>query len=442
MQPATVFTTYSLYRISNVVAALLVTVLMSRLVGVAGFGVFTLMIANVGLLNFLSSLGISGSIAFFSASGEVRDRTLLKYIWLFFVFQVFVVFLVEWVHYVAIGKFWLLSSDKISWALVAAVYMLSLSLNEKYNVLLNGKQLFLQPLKLILTCNILLILVLFFAGLSANAATMFFFFCCYITAHVMQTLLLIITWHRRLVDDSISYVRVHKIELGRLIAYSKLAFISNIFQYAAYRVDIWTLNYFKGTSDDLGLYSLATKLGQVYWILPNVFANIILVGAALSVKATDIERFNRLLRLMNTAGLLAAVVLMLASFFLIPLVFGSQYQPSVALLWWQLPGLILFCNAIILAAFFAGKKQLNVNIMSSLICLFVNLSLCILLVPVAGATGAALAVSAGFSAASFFSLYKYSATYNVPLSHLLYLKKEDWVYVKHNVRTFFNKIAL
>ncbi len=65
-----------------------------------------------------------------------------------------------------------------------------------------------------------------------------------------------------------------KNEISVFFSYSFIVFITNVIQIFAYRVDYWIVDYYHGESE-LGVYALATKLAQVLWVLPGVFAGII-----------------------------------------------------------------------------------------------------------------------------------------------------------------------
>ena len=72
-----------------------------------------------------------------------------------------------------------------------------------------------------------------------------------------------------------------------------------------------------------------------------------------------------------------------------------------------MPGYIFFCFTIILAAYFAGKNKLLVNLMGSSICLAVILVLDLWLIPSIGMKGAAIASTVGYSVSGLYSLFVY-----------------------------------
>jgi O-antigen/teichoic acid export membrane protein len=99
---------------------------------------------------------------------------------------------------------------------------------------------------------------------------------------------------------------------------------------------------------------------------------------------------------------------------------------------------MLFCNTTILAAYFAGKNFLRINLAGSAICFVSILVADLLLIPSFGMKGAAIASSTGYALSCIFSVTVYCRQTGTPVGHLFYPRAGDW----NNLRSALNKIIL
>ena len=80
-----------------------------------------------------------------------------------------------------------------------------------------------------------------------------------------------------------------------------------------------------------------------------------------------------------------------------------------------LPGMILFCLTILLAAYFSARKDLRVNLFISLLCLILITMLDILLIPAFGIAGAACAQTIAYGVSGLTSLIVFSKKESVDI---------------------------
>jgi len=104
------------------------------------------------------------------------------------------------------------------------------------------------------------------------------------------------------------------------------------------------------------------------------------------------------------------------------LVFGNEYSESILLFRILLPGILLFCPTTILAAWFAGKGQLRINLKGSCICFGCVVLLDILLVPRWGMKGASIASSIGYTITTVYFVGVYCLQTHTPV-HKLFFKR-------------------
>jgi O-antigen/teichoic acid export membrane protein len=143
-----------------------------------------------------------------------------------------------------------------------------------------------------------------------------------------------------------------------------------------------------------------------------------------SAGKADTVLIGRILRVIMPFNLVAAAVMALLSPWVIPVIFGAAFAPSVRPLLFLLPGILAFTVNIILAAWFAGTGRPRYNLFISALSCVLILLLDLLWIPAHGAVGAAWASALAytFSTCAAFWLYR---KHDHPGSFRVIPQKED-----------------
>ncbi|MBX3637661.1 MAG: teichoic acid transporter [Rubrivivax sp.] len=154
-----------------------------------------------------------------------------------------------------------------------------------------------------------------------------------------------------------------------------------------------------------GVYAVAVQIAELLWVLSGALT----VAAYHRIAGDDEPAAARMaLRALRTGlalALLAAPLLALAGWWLLPVVLGPAYAAARVPLLLLLPGVALYAAASSLSAFhtnFHGRPQWAAGIAG--LSLAVTLALAAVLVPRLGAAGAAMATSTGYTVAIVFAL--------------------------------------
>lgn len=94
-------------------------------------------------------------------------------------------------------------------------------------------------------------------------------------------------------------------------------------------------------------------------------------------------------------------------------------------------GIVPFSITTILASYFGGTGMMRVNLLCSLIGFIICLLLDILLIPMYGNTGAALATIVSYFLSTSFIVYVYIKNTGSRLTDMILLKKEDLLLIRH-----------
>lgn len=147
----------------------------------------------------------------------------------------------------------------------------------------------------------------------------------------------------------------------------------------------------------LGIYAVAVNAAEVLSFFPSAIGEALfpLLAAGRPREREQALRVIRLVILSTSASIaLAAVV----GSVLIPVVFGEPFAPSVSVFLWLLPGTLGFAAIRVFSSALATSSAPGNFSVPPLVSLAVGLVLDLLLIPGLGATGAAIAASAGYIA--------------------------------------------
>lgn len=163
-----------------------------------------------------------------------------------------------------------------------------------------------------------------------------------------------------------------------------------------------------GTSTQVGLYGAASRLIQMFYILPSLFAAT--TFPILVIKGTDPEALRIALRkslwLMGGVALFLTIPILIAPTFIITLVFGNEFAGAglmFALL--ALTYLPVFIGSVLNNAIFALDRQRQF-VIANILGVAVNIVLDIILIPHYQGVGAAIASVVGLSVIALVTAIK------------------------------------
>jgi PST family polysaccharide transporter len=157
------------------------------------------------------------------------------------------------------------------------------------------------------------------------------------------------------------------------------------------RFDLVILNHFT-TESEVGHYAVASKLAQAAFFLPTIAVQVFSPHTARAADASAVLALTaRIMTVLTCTGLAIAVVLCAGSPWLIPLLFGRNYLPSVRLLavlaWNNVFAFMGCCQALYLVTINQQWISLRLTWMTAICIICLDLAL----IPRWHATGAAAA---------------------------------------------------
>ena len=169
-----------------------------------------------------------------------------------------------------------------------------------------------------------------------------------------------------------------------------------LFMFFVLRFDLVMVNAMLGPKH-AGWYSVTAMLADQLYVFPAV------VGSILFPKLATIDSDALKLRHAGKTALVLGLIvgalaglLMATARPLIGLLYGEAYLPGAGALQWLLPGIVMLSINTVLMNYFAALGFPRIAIFSPLAALFVNVALNLLLIPRLGIVGAALASTVSY----------------------------------------------
>jgi O-antigen/teichoic acid export membrane protein len=184
--------------------------------------------------------------------------------------------------------------------------------------------------------------------------------------------------------------------LRACLPYGLRAYFGSLFVFLVLKSDIVLVTYLRGAVET-GYYAVAAGLADILLMLPTVVGTILFpkLSAAPDL-ATRWRLVRRVLAVMVPATPFGLVLTYFAAGPLIRFAYGTAFGPSTAAVGWLLPGVGCYAVNSILMNFLASCGMPMVVVYSPLIALFVNVAANLWLVPSMGFVGASISSSLAY----------------------------------------------
>ena len=207
--------------------------------------------------------------------------------------------------------------------------------------------------------------------------------------------------------------------LGSDARFIALIGATNLISLLNYRVGLFVVERLLGLAAT-GVYSIAVVVAELLWFVSGSLTQAVYGRIGTPDAARAAATTLRVLHLSLLALLLAAPLLGLVAAWVVPRALGPAYADSLLPLAILLPGALLFGGASVLSAYFtnhAGRPQVPAQVAA--LSLVINGGLSLLLVPLFGSAGAALAASLAYGFSVAVLVLRFARHAGLPLSQVL-----------------------
>ena len=390
------------------VSSFLIGIILSRILGAAGYGRYSSIIVVPMIVIGLTQLGIRRSTMYHLGAGKDSDDNIVS--------ATFILLLLTSLLTIIISGFVFMFSESKTDLVNLTIVMLTIPF-VLCNVFAGG--IFLGKLE-ILRANILnsgptlvnlvfVIILVWILRLSVTGAFLALLFGNIVMSGFVFYIIrksFHLTWkyHEKIMKSMV--------RLGAVFSLSIFIMQLN------YRIDILLLKRLS-TLEQIGLYSLATHIAEQLWHVPYAIEAIVLTRSA---GTADDQVANRkvasIMRISFLVSILLCMIIYLLAPSLIPLIFGSGFRGSVPMVRGILPGILMLVVFRILNSRLAGMGKPQVAIYTFIPALILNLILNFIWIPRYGAMGSVWATNASYTFGCIIFLFAYSWKVRMPVIDL------------------------
>lgn len=188
------------------------------------------------------------------------------------------------------------------------------------------------------------------------------------------------------------------------LPYGLKAYLAALLAFTVLRVDLFLVQAKLG-SEDAGFYSIAVTLAEMVYMLPVVVGTMLF--PKLSAMPDEAAKWNLTRKTAALLGLLMAAVggvTVILAEPVVRLLYGASFLPAVPALGWLMPGIVLLSINVVLMNYFASQAMPWVTVISPFIAALLNIGLNLALIPAMGIRGAALASTLSYASMLLCSL--------------------------------------
>jgi O-antigen/teichoic acid export membrane protein len=183
--------------------------------------------------------------------------------------------------------------------------------------------------------------------------------------------------------------------LQPLLRFGLSVYLGRVLLLFSQRLDNYILYGFRG-AESLGYYSISISFAEQLWTLPIAINFVVLTNISALPDTDKKETTVHISQIITLAELLGAMLLGISSIFLIPILFGEIYRPSVVPLLLVLPGVVAFSSYYAIEPFFQSITKPKIPTWIAFWGALSNLVLSIIMIYYWGINGAALAYSISY----------------------------------------------
>jgi O-antigen/teichoic acid export membrane protein len=410
--------------IAVTISNLLIGILLTRILGAAGFGIYSSILVVPLIVISLTQLGIRRSTMYHIGAGKIPEDSIVSAMVILLILTSFLTLLIS-------GTIFLLSEYRTADTRLIILVMVTIPLvlcNVFAGGVFLGKQEILRanilnagPTLVNLAFVVVFVWILKLSVLGAFLALFLgnltmFFFVFYVIRKSYR-----ITWkyHEKIMKSMV--------RLGVVFALSVFMMQLN------YRVDVILLRELS-TLEQIGLYSLATQISEQLWHIPSAIETIVLIRSAASNEEHLVNRtVASITRVSLLAGLAGALIIFILAPYLIPWIFGKEFTGSVRLIQMILPGILILILFRILNSRLAGMGKPQIAIYTFIPALVLNILLNYLWIPAYGAMGAVWATNISYAAGTILFLVIYLRMTRMSFIELISFRKSDFYFI-HNIK--------
>lgn len=409
-------------QLGSAVLQLVTVAIIARVYGPEGNGAYAVALLLPSILSTFLNLGIAPANVYYLGSGQVTVRSLL-----YANFHIYIILVGIGIVVGAIALFWKGAKffpgvdQKVLWL---ALIAFPLGLLQGFLMsIFQGLQQF-RVFNIVLLAQPLLMLVLVGTLIILNMRDISLL----IGVNLLAGLVVIILalWQLKPMLGTTQEAYQPRQYSRQALSYGWKAHLGNIFQFINYKVDIFLVNMFIGSAA-AGVYVIAVALVEKLWLVSQAVGTVLLPYLS---KLSSEEGKRKIItplvcRWVLLVTLVGGLSLSVIVYPFTLLVFGSDYLESVLPALVLLPGIVFVSGARVLANDIASRGRPELNMYVSAVNVVCNVVGNLLLIPLYGLAGAAMATTMAYFLTLALTLLIYTQFTSNPWIDSIFIKPSD-----------------
>lgn len=239
-------------------------------------------------------------------------------------------------------------------------------------------------------------------------------------------------------------VKTKSAVLKSLLKFGFMYSVATFFMMLHSKIDILILGSLS-SMEQVGFYSLAVAVA-INWQIPFSVGGVIISKSANSEELElKNENIAKLIRLSILIGLVLYILLFFFAPFVVRILYGKEFLPSVILIRVLLPGVLLLIISKLMGSRLAGEGKPYIFMFIAIPSLIINIILNYMLIPQYHALGAALSTDVSYAFQSLVGIIVYSKVVRMPVVEIFIYKRSDFDFVpllKNEILERYNRIRL
>ncbi len=216
-------------------------------------------------------------------------------------------------------------------------------------------------------------------------------------------------------------------QIGSYISYGFVPMLTGLLLILNNKMDVFMMDFFPNVTDsEIGIYSVGVMLAEKIWIIPDALTSILQSRLAAGKDIDEVCKVSRICILLTGLCVIAVAILGKP---LITIAYGEAYSNAYSTTLIVLLGVVFMVFFKIAYAYnvVVGKNIRNIIYLGiTFIC---NVILNLILIPIWGMYGAAVATLVSFMVCGTIFLATFSIDTKVPFWKLILIQKQDFKFL-------------
>ncbi|MBN1153250.1 MAG: oligosaccharide flippase family protein [Dehalococcoidia bacterium] len=212
----------------------------------------------------------------------------------------------------------------------------------------------------------------------------------------------------------------------QVATYGAKAHVANMLTFLNYRIDMLMVNGLLNPAA-VGLYAVGVALAEQLWLVSQAASTVLFPRVSAETNSQRLKEFTPLVsRTVLIVTSFGALVVFVVSRWVVELLYTHTYLASVAPLQILLPGIVALGVSRVLANDMSGRGRPELNLYVAVVTVVSNVVLNALWIPRLGIAGAALASSVSYSVSFAVTLWIYCRISTNSWATVLLPQRGDW----------------